>query len=358
MRLPTLDTPTEAVSVLVAALGYLEFPQVSPDGQTVLFNIVHDYATSQLFQVSSRGGQVRALFTGQTVDKAGLPAFFQKCLGKIDEQASWSHDGRRLFYRTNQKGTFALGCYDCKRREAKVLAHDASLNMKHPIELSDGQVVCYGGPPDATHTTVDQYSNLFLVDPETGQSRLLTHSKGEVAYKHPAEMKGKIVAHKEFKGEGAAPAELVLIDRATGSERNLSQSSDMDERHPFYNQKRDLLVYHRRDAAGDKNLVLSTPDGARCVQLTFYGAPAQSPCWSTDGKKLYFVKKLTKPPGLKHFYERESDLRVLDVPQALKTLHKQSKQQLKWLKQGRATERLLACAQARVDDYDFFLERY
>lgn len=132
----------------------------------------------------------------------------------------------------------------------------------------------------------------------------------------------------------------------------------MDERHPFYNPKRDLLVYHRRDAAGDKNLVVSTPDGSRCVQLTFYGSPAQSPCWRADGKKIYFIKKLAKPADLKNFYERPSDLRVLDVPEALETLKRQSQKHLKWLKEGRATEKLLAHAQARVDDYRFFLERY
>ena len=356
--MPPLESPKKAIDTLVAGFGYVEFPQVSPDGKRLVFNVVHNYATSQMFIVDSDGGKVRSLFTGEKVKAENVAEFLARHEGKIDEQATWSRDGKSLFYRTNSLGTFALGTFDFKSNESRVVAHDEKLNMKHPFETESGKVVCYGGPPDDVHQTVDKYSNLFLVDPKTGSSKMLTHSQGEVAYKHPAEMHGKIVAHKEFKGQGAGPAELVTIDPKTGVERNLTQTPDMDERHPFYNQRRDLLVYHRRDAGGDKNLVLSTPDGSRSAQITFYGAPAQSPCWSPDGKKIYFVKKLHKPENLEFFYDRQAEVRVMDVPQALEDLKDQAKARLKELKKLSAGEETIAQAEAQLDDYRYFLKQY
>lgn len=356
--LPPLETPKKAVKKLVEGFGYVEFPQVSPDGKKLVFNVVHNYATSQMFVVDSDGGKVRSLFTGEKVTAETVPAFLARHEGKIDEQATWSHDGKHLFYRTNEKGTFGLGRWDFKSGEPNLVAHDGQLNMKHPFELDNGFVVCYGGPPDKVHPTVDQFSNLFVVNPETGESKMLTHSHGEVAYKHPAQMGDVIIAHKEFKGENAGPSEIVTLDPRTGVERNLSQTPDQDERHPFYNQKRDMLVYHRRDAAGDKNLVLSSPDGSRTAQLTFYGSPAQSPCWSPDGKKIYFVKKLPKPENLEHFYQRQADVRVIDVPKALEELKDQAKARLKDLQKSGAPEEIVAQAQAELDNYRYFLKKY
>lgn len=355
--LPPLETPKKAVTKVVEGFGYVEFPQVSPDGEKLIFNVVHDYATSQMFIVDTAGGKIRSLFTGEKVRPADVPGFLARHEGMIDEQATWSRDGKHVFYRTNQQGSFGLGRWDVKAGSPQLVAHDAELNMKHPFEMKDGFVVCYGGPPDRTHKTVDQFSNLFLVNPESGESRMLTHSQGEVAYKHPAQMGELILAHKEFKGENAPPAEIITIDPATGEERNLTNTPDLDERHPFYNEKRDLIVYHRKGEDG-KNLVLSTPDGSRTAQITFYGSPAQSPCWSRDGKKIYFVKKLQEPDDLEHFYQRPAEIRVLDVPVALKDLKEQAKQRLKELTKSDAAPEVIAQAETELDNYRFFAKRY
>lgn len=356
--LPPLETPKKAVEVLLESFGYLEFPQVSPDGKKLVFNVVGNYATSQMFIMDSEGGTVRALFTGEKVKRKDLGAFLAAHEGKIDEQATWSEDGRHLYFRTNEKGTFGIGSYDLKHERSQVVFHDPALNLKHPVEAGDGWIVCYGGPPDRNRPTVDQFTNLILAHPETGQSRALTSSRGEFAYKHPSMLEGKIVAHKEPKDGGERPnADLVTIDPRTGRERPLTQTPAMDERHPFHNEKRDLLVYHRRKD-GDKNLVIATPDCQRSVQLTFDGRPCQSPCWSPDGKSIFFVKKGSKPEEGRPFYERQADLRRIDVKDALEDLKDQAKARVKALEKADAAEDLIAQARQELDDYRFFLKRY
>jgi len=353
-----LETPKKAVETLLESFGYVEFPQVSPDGKKLVFNVVGNYATSQMFIMDSDGGSVRSLFSGEKVKRKELAAFLASHEGKIAEQATWSEDGRHLYFRTNEKGTFGIGSYDLKHERSEVVFHDPKLNLKHPVEADNGWIVCYGGPPDRARPTVDRFTNLIMAHPETGQSRTLTNSRGEFAYKHPSMMDGQIVAHKEPKDGSERPnADLVTIDPKTGRERPLTQTPDMDERHPFHNEKRDLLVYHRRKD-GDKNLVISTPDGQRSVQLTFDGRPCQSPCWSPDGKSIFFVKKGTKPEEGRPFYERQADIRKLDVKAALEDLKDQAKARLKGLEKAEAGEELVAQARQELDDYRYFLKRY
>ena len=114
----------------------------------------------------------------------------------------------------------------------------------------------------------------------------------------------------------------------------------------------------REAVAGDKNIWISTPDGERKCQLTFYGKAAQSPCWSPGGKKIYFVEKGTRQTAEQQFYERQTEIRVLDVKDCLKDLARQARDQVKGLKMANAPEEQIAAAQQRYDDYKFFLNKY
>jgi Tol biopolymer transport system component len=228
--------------------------------------------------------------------------------------------------------------------------------MKHPVELENGMIVCYGGPPGAEHPTTDLFSNLFIADPKTGRARQLTHTEGDFAYKHPAPMNGKIVAHKEDKSK-SGEADLVLLDPSTGEESPLTTTPGADERHPFYNEKVDLLVYHRKEN-GDKNLVLSTPDGSRTAQLTFYGRPAQSQCWSKDGGEIFFVKKGPKPPEGQPFFARQAEIRAIDVKDALKDLRDQARRRLESLEKAGADREQVDAAFQDLESYRYFLRRY
>lgn len=354
--LQPLDTPKDSISTLVDDLGYVEFPQVSPDGKTLVFNVVGDYATSQMMRVSSAGGEVKALESGQTIDADNVGQYLVDHQGSIREQATWTGDGQHLLYRTNENGTFDIGQYNLADGSQSLVAVDPNLNLKHPVQMGDGKIVFYGGPPGEQYPTTDRYSNLFLVDPISGQKTQLTHSKGEVAYKHPAPIPGGIVAHLEDKSrEGVS--DVIFLNPESGEQSKLTNTPLADERHPFYNEKVELMVYHRKEA-GDKNLVLSTPDGSRSAQLTFYGRPAQSPCWSPDGKKIYFVKKEAKQPEGEPFYVRKADVRVIDVESALKDLEKQAKKRLKKLKKSDADPELQKLAQQQLDNYEYFLRRY
>ncbi|MBZ0253279.1 MAG: hypothetical protein K8I02_08065, partial [Candidatus Methylomirabilis sp.] len=181
------------------------------------------------------------------------------------------------------------------------------------------------------------------------------HSDGSVSYKHPSEMDGRILAHVENRA--AASSDIVSVDPSGGPEKNLTASPTVDERHPFYNAAVDLVTFHS-DETGDKNVWIATQDLSRRVQLTFYGKAAQSPSWSPDGRRLYFVKKLERQAEGEPFYKRQADIRTLDVPKALKSLKKQAKERVRELQSAGAPEAEVASARKALEDYKFFLERY
>lgn len=355
--LPLLETPKKAVTVLADTFGYAEFPQASPDGEHVLFNVVGDYETSQMILMDADGGNKRALFTGEPVDADGLQDFLQRHHGRIDEQGTWTADGKAVYYRTNSEGTFSIARFDVDRGRSRLVVSDPGMNMKHPVETVDGYILGYGGPPDEKIQTSEKYSDILLADPKTGTYRLLTHSDGSVSYKHPAEMEGRILAHAEPRGSADAKADVVAVDAATGAVANLTATPDADERHPFYNAKVGLVAFHSDDT-GDKNLWIATPDFERRVQVTFYGKAAQSPSWSADGRKLYFVKKQEKQAEGEPFYKRQADIRALDVKKALKDLVTQADERVEDLEKRSAEESVVAAARQAADDYRFFLERY
>ncbi len=355
--LPPLQTPSGAVSVLAESFGYAEFPQASPDGRHILFNVVGDFQTSQMILMDADGGHKRALFSGEKVRAGDLADFLARRQGHIDEQGTWAADSRSVFYRTNAQGHFAIARFDLEDASSQVVVRDPDRNLKHPVETSDGFILGYGGPPDATYPTSEAYSDIFLADPRTGTLRMLTHSDGSVSYKHPSEMKGQVLAHVEPKGAEEPLADLVALDPGRGGERNLTASPDSDERHPFYNAKVDLVAFHAEEA-GDKNLWLATPDFEHRVQLTFYGKPAQSPSWSPDGRTLYFVKKGARPAEGEPFYRRQADIRALDVRQALKDLEDQAHERYRELRKKEAPPEVQSAAREAWQDYRLFLERY
>ena len=92
--------------------------------------------------------------------------------------------------------------------------------------------------------------------------------------------------------------------------------------------------------------------------MTFYGRPAQSPCWSPDGKEIFFIKKDVRQPDDQQFYQRQAEVRALDVKDALKDLAKQAKKRLEKLEKDSADEETLALAREQRDNYEFFLRRY
>ena len=353
--LEPLETPKKAIRKIVEDLGYAEFPQVSPDGKTLVFNVVGDYSTSQLMTVPATGGEVRALDSGEVLSPDNVGEYLQNHQGSIREQATFDKSGN-LLYRTNQNGTFDIGSYNFADNSFQMVAENPNLNLKHPVQLNDGRIAIYGGPPTPERPTSEHYSNLYLLDPHTSQMQQLTHSEGGYAYKHPAPLNGQLVAHREDKANSSL-SDLVTLSPDGGSESLLTDTPTADEKHAFYNEKRGLMVYHRK-VDGDKNLVLSTPDGSRTAQLTFYGRPAQSPCWSPDGKEIFFIKKDVRQPDDQPFYHRQAEVRALDVKDALKDLAKQAKERLKRLDREGADEATLALAHEQLDNYEYFLRRY
>lgn len=344
----SLNTPKTAIKPLVQDFGYVEFPQLSPDGKLLAFNVVRDHETSQLLVMDLESQEVRSPLTDEPVTRDSLKGFLDSRRGHLDEQGTWKEDGSGLYYRTNHgKGNFGIGSVDLGGREEVVL-YDEGLNMKHPCDMGQGWLTFYGGPVGKKYLTDDQFSDIYLANLGDQSFKPLTHSNGKLAYKHPAHLQEGIVAHVEATDEGRKDvADLVSIDPTTGEVRQLTETPAADERHAFYSEAKDLMIYHR-EIDGDKNLVLSTPDGSRSVQLTF-GERIQSPCWAPDGESVVFIEKGPKWSKDSQHFERDASIHRLELRSCLRELASQAEEGL--AKAGPQ-------ARARYQDYLFFLQRF
>lgn len=351
-----LETPKNSVKTLCSGFGYTEFPQVSPDGEKIIFNVVGNYTTSQMLEMDSDGNNIRSLFTKERLSPENIGDFLKKYEGKIDEQGTWSHDGKTIYYRSNEKGTFGIASYDVEKDKQKLLLHNQNMNLKHPVETENGYITGYGGEPGEKFKTSEKFSDIFIGNPSDGSYHFITHSNGSVAYKHPSTINGLIMAHKEDKSNKDI-SDIVTLDPKTGEEVNLTNTPKADEKHPFYNKNINLLAFHS-DETGDKNIWISTPEGDKRCQLTFYGKAAQSPCWSPDGKKIYFVKKGDAIPENEPFYNRQAEIKVINVRKALKELTKQAKDMVENLKSIGADRKAIEIAKEEYHTYKYFLEKY
>ena len=129
------------------------YPQVSPDGTTLLFRSQRTEWINY-WTVPLSGGDPRSLAPAQA----------------DQSQAKWSPDGTSIVYVENHNGTHELRVVNVNDGEPTVLVSPSMGATASPDWSPDGRMVSY------TRSSVTRPQDLYVVAVESGQPRPLTHS--------------------------------------------------------------------------------------------------------------------------------------------------------------------------------------
>jgi len=141
-------------------------PQISPDGQRILFPSQRSGWTNY-WLVDRSGGQPRAV-AAERADQDG---------------ARWSPDGRHISYTTNHNGTFELRVVTVADGSVRTLVAPRDMGVVRSPEWSpDGRQISY------TLETPTSLRDLWMVNVPDGNSHRLTESTPE------GELSGRLVA--------------------------------------------------------------------------------------------------------------------------------------------------------------------
>ncbi|MGH7500291.1 MAG: amidohydrolase family protein [Longimicrobiales bacterium] len=211
---------------------------VSPDGQTILFDLLGD-----IYTVSSAGGEARQLIEGPSWDQ--MPTF--------------SPDGRWIAFSSDRDGMFAIWTADTSGGRLRRITNDSTAPFRVPVWTPDGTRVVairgvsgsgrrsmvaidartgaittieIDGMPSGPVVAADGRSIYYAADAgfateiarldlDSGTSERLTQSRGrmETGGSRPrVSPDGRSLAYARREG---GVTELILRDLATGEEREL-----------------------------------------------------------------------------------------------------------------------------------------
>ncbi|MBL8269087.1 amidohydrolase family protein [Steroidobacter sp.] len=161
-------TPATAASSFETREGTWMSVDVSPDGRTLLFDVLGD-----VFQLDANGGQARALLAG--------PSF--------ETQAVYSPDGKRIAFVSDRSGSENLWIADVDGRNARSLSQDTQGVFVSPAWAPDGKSVFVTRFDSRSRLNFSTRGGLWVFDVNGGGSAL----QGEVE-------------SKRTPGLGAAPS--------------------------------------------------------------------------------------------------------------------------------------------------------
>lgn len=198
---------------------YISDPQISPDGQKIVYvrnfkDIMSDQNLSNLWMVNFDGSQNRPLTTGN----------------QRDFQPRWSHDGKKLVYKSNQEGKTQLYLY--------------WLDSRTESKLSNGPQ----SPGSFSWSPDDRYLAFNMFVPEKANNIIKMPAKPAGAqWNDPP----KYIDQMRYRADGAGYL-----------------------------------------PAGHQQLFILSVDGGTPQQLTSGNQNHGSPIWSKDGQALLFSANL------------------------------------------------------------------
>jgi Tol biopolymer transport system component/DNA-binding winged helix-turn-helix (wHTH) protein len=235
---------------LTYGTSVVERPRVSPDGETILFNMGHE-SRANLFIMPAAGGQPRQLTFMNAFSVGGV----------------WSPDGRAVAFASTEGGKLRIWVTGSDGGSPRPLpASELSENLN--LSWSPGARLLYQSPG---------YRNLYAVDPETWAQDLLWRD-GDRGF----------VASPEYSPDGRqiafywsrAPLGLWTSDAQGANAKSILHVPQQSESNPFpigwSSDGRSIYAYDGRRAAARGLSVAfgETVTAARIVRIPVDGGPA------------------------------------------------------------------------------------
>ncbi|HEY0432801.1 MAG TPA: S41 family peptidase [Chitinophagaceae bacterium] len=223
---------------------WLRYPQISPDGRTIVFSYKGD-----LYKVPASGGEAIPLTLNEAYDY--MPVF--------------SRDGKWLAFASDRYGNFDVYIMPATGGDARRLTFNSATDL--PYDFSpDGKYVLFGTTRNDVYTSArfpqrGLFQKLYKVPVEGGRSEMVLSAGSEFA-------------HYNSKGD-----KIIFQDRK-GYE-------DAFRKHHTSSVTRDIWVY---DAHKDDY-----------IQVSSYEGEDREPVWGSDDNTFYYLSE--RDGGAQNIYK-------------------------------------------------------
>jgi Tol biopolymer transport system component len=274
-----LDLATRGVRQLTSESCLEDFPQLSPDGRTLLFS-------------SDRWGRA-GIFT---MPLAGGPWQRVSTLEAEGTMARWSPDGKHVAYTRGTAGESSIVVQPLGGLTVRPIAAVArgSANIQAAEWSPDGRALSFTRQSEAGESTIQ------VADLASGGVRQVAAPGGLVLFASWSPDGRRLV----FQREAGGPRQIWTVPVEGGEASEISKGNTRELSHPQWSPRdpdRVLVVVDHKNLA-----TLSVATGT-VIPLTRYDDSTRYvdyPSWSPDGRKVYF--SMTRTVG---------DLILLDNPE-------------------------------------------
>ncbi|MBD3403451.1 hypothetical protein GF420_11185 [candidate division GN15 bacterium] len=258
----------------MAAAG---FTSLSPDGDKVAFcPIFRDFRTWKRYQ----GGMAQDVWTFDLNSNEAVKITDWR---GTDNMPMWYRD--RIYFNSDRTGRLNLYCYNTATGETRQVTNFTDYDIRWPSLGPDAIVFEKGG-------------YLYVMElPSEEITRIEIHLTTDRPWMRPEFVSvSNDVADFDISPDGEralfrARGDLFTVPAEEGITRNLTESSDANERYPAWSPDGKWIVTVS-DETGEDELFLYAHDGSEKRRLTTDGyCWRYAPKWSPDSKRVVFSDK-------------------------------------------------------------------
>jgi TolB protein len=244
----------------------------------ISFTSFRSGALGDIWTMNPDGSELRKL----TTDTPGAPPIY-------DAQSDWSPDGRWIAFRRGPNASTRLGVWKMTRygEDQRLLAQGDPLvpreNATQPAWAPDGLSLLFRAnrPPFSD-------TDIWEMDPEGGDQRLVAHLPGEQLYPSYSPDKSRIAYTTPVGGDRG-----IFTAAADGSDvRTVFNAPGVDDSAPNWSPDGRRIAFESA-IDGDGEIYVIDADGDNLRQLTHNEIHDEGPSWSPDGRRIVF----TSGPG-------------------------------------------------------------
>lgn len=271
-------------------LGAIE-PDVSPDGETVVFGLrreVRGNGLIDIWRVGTDGRNARRILASTVAHRYGDPAFTGE--GKIIY--AWFRRAKRA----TSAGLSTVSPNGGKhrsllRKRQRRRAYTATISYMEPAVSPDGRRILYLENPGYSNSIFSEgfENRLMVLDADSGRSRELTESAYSAAWSPDGKkvVFGAQAADNDLEicwwQTGCDFESTLTVINADGSGRRALTGARLDERSPDWSEDGRIIFQSARNLpeTGEATEIYSIRPDGRCLTMLTNGSPASlTPAWS------------------------------------------------------------------------------